>query len=65
MQQKLNPLALGLVTRSFPSPIKAAMKLQGTDGGVLRTPVTGLDATEIDRLVQILRDLEAPLQVAS
>lgn len=54
LQQKLNPIALGLVTRSFPSPMKAAMKLIGWNNGVLRAPLTELTAPEIGRLREIL-----------
>ncbi len=56
LQQQLNPIALGLVMHSFPSPIKAAMKLMGWDSGRLRMPVMDMPEQDIPKIVVFLKE---------
>ena len=64
LQQKLNPFAYGLVVRSFPSAIKAAMREMGWDSGRLRSPLTEMTPPEVARLRDILATVYPSLPVA-
>lgn len=65
LQHKLNPLALKLTARSFPSPIKAALKILKLDEGYLRTPLTEFSAAEAAELRPLLADLHPRLVEAA
>jgi len=64
LQQKLNPFAYGLVVRSFPSAIKASMRLMGWDSGRLRTPLSEMNEAEIADLREMLATVYPSLPVA-
>lgn len=54
LQQALNVFAYGLVVRSFPSAIKASLKLMGWDSGRLRMPISEMNAAETATLREAL-----------
>lgn len=64
-QQRLNPIALAVVARSFPSAVKASMKMLGWDSGRLRTPIAPLEEGEAEFLRPILAELHPTLRQAA
>jgi len=64
LQQRLNPFAYGLVVRSFPSAIKAAMREMGWDSGRVRSPLSEMTPPEIARLREMLATVYPSLPIA-
>ncbi|MES2784352.1 MAG: dihydrodipicolinate synthase family protein [Pseudomonadota bacterium] len=59
LQNALNPIALALVVKSFPSAIKASVNELGWNAGRVRKPLENLAEEDIARLRPLLAELEA------
>lgn len=55
LQYDLNPLALALVTTSFPGAVKAAMNMLGWHAGPVRVPLLDFSEEEAMKLLPLLR----------
>jgi 4-hydroxy-tetrahydrodipicolinate synthase len=58
LHRRLFELSRAMFLETNPIPVKAAMKLLGTDSGSLRLPMTEATPATIDRLRQVLADAE-------
>ena len=58
LQLKHTPLFSALFSQVNPIPIKAAMAEAGLDSGVLRLPLTELDAAARRDLISVMKSLD-------